>query len=124
MTFYSPIEQAPLIDSAQLADLRAALGDDESDMILGLMAGDIAYRVKVIVAAIDHHEGAKARAEAHSLRGAADGIGARRLAKSCGAVEFGAANSLPDLSAPLARCGNETIAAIAMARSQRAMSSV
>ena len=124
MTVLDTAEQVPLIDSAQLADLRAALGDDESDMILGLMAGDIAYRVKAIVAAIDHREGAKARAEAHSLRGAADGIGARRLAKSCGAVEFGPANSLPGLSAPLARCGNDTIAAIAMARGQRAMSRV
>jgi HPt (histidine-containing phosphotransfer) domain-containing protein len=124
MTMYAPIEQAPLIDAAQLADQREALGDDESDKILGLMAGDIAYRVKAILAAIAHNEGCKARAEAHSLRGAADGIGARRLARSCGAVEFGSAQSLPGLSARLERCSGETIAAIAIARTQRVMSRV
>ena len=124
MTMYAPIEQAPLIDSAQLADLRAALGYDESDMILGLMVGDIAFRLKLIQTAIECGQGAKARAEAHSLRGAADGIGARRLARACGALEFGAAHNLPGLSARLARCGRETIAAIAIARTQRVMSRV
>jgi HPt (histidine-containing phosphotransfer) domain-containing protein len=124
MTLHTSVEQAPLIDSAQLADLRAALGDDESDLILGLMAGDIAYRVKAIVAAIAGDEGDKARAEAHSLRGAADGIGARRLARSCRAIEFGPANGLAGLSTQLTRCSSETIAAIAIARTQRVISRV
>jgi HPt (histidine-containing phosphotransfer) domain-containing protein len=124
MTLYTSIGQPPLIDAAQLADLRAALGEEESDMILGLMAGDIAYRIKAIETAVACEQGGKARAEAHSLRGAADGIGARRLARSCGAVEFGPAHNLPGLSALLARCGRETIAAIAIARTQRVMSRV
>ena len=114
--------QPPLIDAAQLADLRDALGEDESDMLLGLMIRDIAFRVNVIQTAIAYNDGGKARAQAHCLRGAADGIGARRLAWSCDAVEFGAAERLPSLSNMLARCGSETIAAISIARTQRVMS--
>jgi HPt (histidine-containing phosphotransfer) domain-containing protein len=123
MTLFAPVAlQPPLIDAAQLADLRAALGEDESDMLLGLMIRDIAFRVKLIVTAIAEDDGAKARTEAHCLRGAADGIGALRLAQSCSLVEFGHAHNLPGMSAMLTRCGTETIAAISIARAQRVIS--
>ena len=123
MNMLSPAHfQAPLIDADQLADLRDALGDEESDMLLGLMIRDIGFRVKVILSAIAYQDEGKARAQAHCLRGAADGIGARRLSRSCDAVEYGAADRLPGLSALLARCGSETIAAISIARTQRVMS--
>lgn len=118
-----PHPQARMLDESRIAELRIALGERQADILLAMMERDIAERIKVIVAALDAGNTATAVTEAHTLRGAADGIGAFDLSQHCHHIEREGETD----GGPIARCAIATIKAIALARvasrDQAAMSS-
>lgn len=76
-----------MLDRDHLRDLRGTLGDSAVASLIDMMLRDIPARASTVIAAIAASENALAAREAHALRGAASGIGARRLAEACRAIE-------------------------------------
>jgi len=105
---------ATLLDQARIADLRAAVGEEQADTLLTIMERDIADRTKAIVTALTTGDAATALTQAHALRGAADGIGALELARHCYGIEREGQKD----GGPITACAIATIDAIAQARAQ------
>jgi PAS domain S-box-containing protein len=100
---------AEVIEPSTLSSLRA-LGDSEEDNVLGELAGlflrDMPAKLSQIRSAIDQVNPTALRECAHSLKGSASNLGARRLATLCARLETlarepslaEAASSLPQLA--------------------------
>lgn len=101
-----------LLDADRLADLRAAVGDADAYRLLDMMLRDIGARTEAIAGALSEGNFARAAQEAHSLRGACNGIGALGLAQACLAIERGECRT----SASLETLAVRTMAAIEEAR--------
>ncbi len=101
-----------VLDEARIADLCVAVGVRQADSLLAMMERDIAERTKVIIAALAAGDAAAALAQAHALRGAADGVGALELARQCHRIEREGQTD----SGPIAACAIAAIDAIAHAR--------
>lgn len=74
---------APLLDDAVAAQLRADLDADELAEILAAFAADIRSRAGALAAALGTGDADRARHAAHSLKGAALNLGRQRLGLIC-----------------------------------------
>ena len=104
--------RARLLDLARIADLRAAVGEQQADTLLAMMERDIAKRTQMIVTALEAGDSATALTQAHALRGAAEGVGALELARLCDGIEREGQKD----GGPIAACAIATTDAIAQAR--------
>ena len=71
---------APLFDSRQLAELRAAVGQQRLDELLALLDIELAQRPKAIAEALRRRDVDEVRRIAHSLKGASGSAGAAAVA--------------------------------------------
>lgn len=109
-----------MLDRDQLRDLRGTLGDPAVASLIDMMLRDIPTRVATVIAALAASESGLAAREAHALRGAASGIGARRLADACRAIEHA---DCPVAGRALRKIARSSCAALRRLRNQLTTSS-
>lgn len=103
---------ARMLNDARVAELRIALGERQADILLAMMERDIAERTRVIFGALEAGDTETAVMQAHSLRGASDGIGAIALGRLCLEIEREGQRD----GTRIAACASATVKAIALAR--------
>lgn len=81
----TPFDSQPVLDDAVLDELKDMLDDALSEIVVGFLGG-LDAEVQAIEQALAPG-GAALRAAAHSLKGSAGNLGARRLAALASAVE-------------------------------------
>ncbi len=91
----------PVLDPDSIRELRSA-GDDFLAEMLGLLVETGSAQLAEIAAAVAAGDTATVAAAAHSLKGAASGVGASQLVAACAAIERAAAGSSAELPALLA----------------------
>jgi DNA-binding response OmpR family regulator len=105
-------DEAALLEQERVTFLTSVAGATGADDLLALFENDISARATEIADLLARGETALASKAAHALRGAADSVGALKLAGHCHAIERCDTTD----SAPLAECATATIEAIAHAR--------
>ncbi len=81
-----PVDDAAIVDLAQLIDIFGELNDDARDFLVGLV-DDLPRMVDEVANAIHDGERAQARDAAHSLKGATRSAGLKRLGDIASAIQ-------------------------------------
>jgi len=92
-TAASPAAEEPVLDLAGFASLRALQEPGEPDAVAelaGLFLQDAPARLHAIRTAIGESDARRLREAAHSIKGSASNLGARRLASVCSRIETAA----------------------------------
>ncbi len=90
----------PLLDKVHINQLCAAIGSERFDVLLDLLAAELAVRPVTIRRAIVAGDFTLARHESHSLKGATTSVGAMALGQAAATIEHA-----PDLPAMVAAIG-------------------
>ena len=107
-------------DHAYLGRIRDALGPDRADALLGMFRDELVERPASIAAAVAEGRTDQARAQAHSLKGAAGSVGAVAVAEAARVIEEwpadGAPAALSDALDALCRAADAARAALNVGR--------
>ena len=105
----SPSDSMPVLDPALLDSLRTLRFDGEADPvteIIDLFLRDTPSRLEEATAAFNRRDSVGVQAAAHTLKGSANNLGARRLGSAAGRLENQAATGRWDLIGELLRAAN------------------
>ncbi len=94
-----PSDLGEPFDAARHEELRESLGGAQVRNLLDLLAQELGRCPARIRACIERGDLDAARAEAHSLKGAASNLGATALGRVAAAIELGAVTGQPELEA-------------------------
>jgi CheY-like chemotaxis protein/HPt (histidine-containing phosphotransfer) domain-containing protein len=105
----SPSDSMPVLDPTLLDSLRTLRFDGEADPvteIIDLFLRDTPSRLEEATAAFNRRDSVGVQAAAHTLKGSANNLGARRLGSAAGRLENQAATGRWDLIGELLRAAN------------------
>lgn len=110
----------PVLDEAKVTALEDALGAANAHQLLSMLAEHVRDCPGRIATLLGQGNVTAVRIEAHSLRGAASGVGASRVAAAAAALEDGESDQLAARVAELNAAARATLLALDMRDKQRA----